>query len=183
MDNKILMAGVVAVVVMAGAGFLLLNQPSGQAPAVQEQAAAAEQQAAEAQEESLAPAPETTASAEEAPAQTAPAQAEEGTGPAAHVVEMSSDGFSPSPLTIKAGDTVEFRQVDGSERWPASAFHPTHTAYPGSDINKCGSGEQIFDACGAVKEGKSWSFTFGEKGAWNYHDHLNSGKFGTIVVE
>ncbi|MDP3735588.1 MAG: hypothetical protein Q8R39_04135 [bacterium] len=67
-------------------------------------------------------------------------------------------------------------------------MHPTHKLYPGSDIKKCGTlqgGEKnaMFDACGAVTPGASWSFTFTELGSWKYHDHLNPLHTGTIVVE
>jgi plastocyanin len=102
-----------------------------------------------------------------------------------HTIEMSSSGFSPSELTVKAGDTVTFLAIDTSNRWPASAFHPKHTVYPGSDIEKCGTDEEdiIFDSCGAVAEGQSWSFKFDEKGTWAYHDHESSKDFGKIIVE
>lgn len=99
------------------------------------------------------------------------------------VVEMSSSGFSPKELTISKGDTVTFLSVDSSGRWPASAFHPTHTAYPGSSILKCGTESDIFDSCGPVAEGEDFTFTFDEAGSWNYHDHKNPSTTGTIVVE
>jgi len=31
--------------------------------------------------------------------------------------------------------------------------------------------------------GESWSFKFDEGGTWKYHDHLNPGATGMIVVE
>ncbi|MBI2632509.1 hypothetical protein HYW75_05885 [Candidatus Pacearchaeota archaeon] len=102
-----------------------------------------------------------------------------------HTIEILSSGFSPSSLEINAGDSVTWVNKDSSEHWPASAMHPTHTVYPGSDIKKCGTAEQskIFDACNGLSEGESWSFTFNEKGSWNYHDHLFSGRFGKIIVK
>ncbi|MBI4154200.1 hypothetical protein HY501_02600 [Candidatus Woesearchaeota archaeon] len=105
--------------------------------------------------------------------------------PGDNTVEMTSTGFSPATLTIDAGDTVTFTNKDTNPHWPASAVHPTHTVYPGSDISKCGTTEQesIFDACRGLEEGESWSFTFNEKGTWRYHDHLNLGLTGSIVVE
>ena len=102
-----------------------------------------------------------------------------------NVIEMSSSGFSPKTLEINAGDIVIFKAVDNSNRWPASAMHPTHTVYPGSGINKCGTAEEekIFDACGSVKQGETFTFTFNEVGNWKYHDHLSSGTTGEIIVE
>ncbi|MBI4021425.1 MAG: hypothetical protein HY369_04215 [Candidatus Aenigmarchaeota archaeon] len=100
-------------------------------------------------------------------------------------VEMSAAGYSPSPLTITAGDTVTFVNIDGSTQWPASAFHPTHTVYPGSDIAKCGTTEEatIFDACKTINLNEEWSFTFTEVGEWNYHNHNNPAQFGKIIVQ
>ena len=101
-----------------------------------------------------------------------------------NIIEMSENGFSPKSLEIKQGDTVKFVNVANSGHWPASAMHPTHTVYPGSDIKKCGTNEEsnIFDACRNIQPGESWSFTFNEKGSWGYHDHSNPRLFGKIIV-
>ena len=103
-----------------------------------------------------------------------------------NVIEITSSGFTPSTLTISKGDTVTWINKDTEEHWPASALHPTHTVYPGSDIKKCGTAEQgnIFDACDpGLAPGESFSFTFNEVGTWSYHDHLIGGLFGKIIVE
>jgi len=99
-------------------------------------------------------------------------------------IEMTSSGFSPSDVTVKAGGTVIFVNNDINGHWPASAIHPTHTVYPGSSKDKCGTAEQVktFDACGEVASGESYSFKFTEVGSWKYHDHLNAGDTGTIMV-
>lgn len=173
MDTKMILIGIVAVVVLAGIGFFAMNQTPSAAPqASQEQAEAAQEDS-----RNIGVGVNEIATAEVTKA--------EGASVTTHTIEMSSEGFSPSELTISAGDTVAFLAVDGSGRWPASAFHPTHTVYPGSDIQKCGSDEEgsIFDSCGAISEGQSWSFKFDEKGTWNYHDHEDSGEFGRIIVE
>src|SRR3990172_6989615 len=69
-------------------------------------------------------------------------------GTNSNVIEITSSGFTPSTLTISKGTTVTFINKDTEEHWPASAIHPTHQAYPGSGIEKCGTSEQnmIFDA-------------------------------------
>ncbi|MEK6837097.1 MAG: cupredoxin domain-containing protein, partial [Nanoarchaeota archaeon] len=110
-----------------------------------------------------------------------PAAAAENT----NTVEITSTGFTPDALTIKAGETVVFVNNDALEHWPASAVHPTHTVYPGSDISKCGSAAAatIFDACKRLDLGDSFNFVFNEKGSWKYHDHLNPSLRGTVVVE
>ncbi len=99
-------------------------------------------------------------------------------------VTFTDAGYAPDTVTVKKGDTVTFENKGTIATWPASATHPTHTVYPGSGIEKCGTGEQagIFDACRGLNALESWSFQFNEVGTWKYHDHLNAGKFGTIIV-
>jgi len=101
------------------------------------------------------------------------------------VVVFAGSGFSPSEVTIKKGGSVTFRNDGSAKVWPASAFHPTHTAYPGSGIGKCGTSEaqNIFDACRGLAQGETFAFTFNEIGSWNYHDHLNPSKTGRVNVE
>lgn len=101
------------------------------------------------------------------------------------VVFYTDEGFASPPLTIKVGEAVEFKNESSREVWPASAKHPTHTVYPGTDIKKCGTAGagQMFDSCGGIAPGASWIFTFNEKGEWGYHDHLDAKKFGKIIVE
>jgi plastocyanin len=69
--------------------------------------------------------------------------------------------------------------------WPASAFHPTHTVYSGTSLSEhCpDTAGTAFDACKGFLPGQSWSFKFTKAGTWKYHDHLNPGATGTIVVE
>ncbi len=102
-----------------------------------------------------------------------------------HTVEITSDGFNPSVLVVSSGTTVTFVNAYSVHSWPASDAHPTHRAYPGSDINKCNSvaRNSIFDACTRLEQGESYSFTFNERGSWKYHDHLNPRNTGTIMVE
>ena len=88
-----------------------------------------------------------------------------------NVVRMTADSFDPATLTIKVGDTVEFKNESGEDKWPASNVHPTHELYPG------------FDAQKTVLDGDSYEFTFDRAGRWGYHDHLNPDIQGTIVVE
>ncbi|MBI5229736.1 MAG: hypothetical protein HY981_00295 [Candidatus Magasanikbacteria bacterium] len=100
-------------------------------------------------------------------------------------ITYDDNGFSPTPLTVKMGTNVTFKNNSSSDFWPASAVHPTHEAYPGSSITKCetSAAKTIFDACAGVAKGTSWTFIFKEKGSWNYHDHLKAGRYGKVVVE
>lgn len=105
--------------------------------------------------------------------------------PQENVVTYTDAGYSPSPIKIKIGETVVFKNNGSQVIWTASAMHPTHTVYPGSDIKKCGTPEanMIFDSCAGISSGESWSFKFDNAGEWKYHNHLNTGHYGAIIVE
>lgn len=97
---------------------------------------------------------------------------------ATNVVGITASGFSPSTITVNAGDTVTFVNRDSAKHWPASAMHPTHSAYP--EPGGCIGSK--FDACHGLSQGESFAFTFTHAGTWKYHDHLNPGTTGTVVV-
>ena len=73
-------------------------------------------------------------------------------------------------LTIKKGDTVEFRNGDARSRWPASGMHPTHLLCPG------------FDALRALANGETYSHAFPEAKECPMHDHLIPSLRGKITV-
>jgi|SRR3989338_4044557 len=102
-----------------------------------------------------------------------------------YTVEITSSGFSPQTLSINKGDTVTWINKQPQKSWPASAVHPSHKVYPGSDIAKCGTAEEknIFDSCGGLAQNEAFSFTFNDIGTWGYHDHLNAKLRGTITVQ
>ena len=95
-----------------------------------------------------------------------------------NIVEITSEGFNPSTLMIKSGETATWVNKESLPSWPASAVHPSHNVYPESD----GCIGSKFDACRGLKQGESYSFTFNQKGTWKYHDHLSPGNTGTIIV-
>ncbi len=98
------------------------------------------------------------------------------------IVRITDQGFEPREVEVKKGTKVTWVNESSSLSWPASAVHPTHRVYPGSDIEKCGTGAEIFDACRGLRKGESWSFVFNEVGEWRYHDHLNPSKTGKVIV-
>lgn len=102
-----------------------------------------------------------------------------------NVIAYSDAGYLPSILTIKAGETVMFKNQSAQNVWTASAMHPTHILYSGTPLSEhCpDSADTSFDACKGIPPGDSWSFTFTKVGAWSYHDHLHPTLFGKIVVE
>lgn len=95
------------------------------------------------------------------------------------IVSYGSEGFSPDTVMIKKGDTVLFKNESADDIWPASDPHPAHTAYPA----KGGCIGSTFDACAKIPPGGSWIFIFDIAGTWKYHDHLNSRRTGTVIVQ
>jgi len=100
-------------------------------------------------------------------------------------VRYTDSGYDPKTVTISAGDTVTFINESSRLMWTASKTHPVHRLYPGSNISKCGTAEEdtIFDACEGTPSGSTWSFVFNEVGDWRYHNHVSTGRTGTISVE
>lgn len=77
-------------------------------------------------------------------------------------VEIFDDKFSPSQITIPAGDKVIFDNKGGTYHWPVSeAFNPGHELAPG----------------------ETWGFVFYEKGTFEYYDSMDKNITGTIKVE
>lgn len=93
------------------------------------------------------------------------------TQPAPKTVTVTyTSSFSPSTVTINAGDTVKFVNDSNRDIQPSSDNHPSHTIYP------------EFEAPD-IPPGSSWSFTFTKLGTWGYHDHNLASKTGTVVVQ
>lgn len=101
------------------------------------------------------------------------------------IITYDGQGFTPGTITVAAGAVVTFVNQSDSPMWPASAVHPTHTAYPGSGIDKCGTDEEdiIFDSCRGLSAGESYSFVFEETGEWGYHNHLSPRDTGKVIVQ
>jgi plastocyanin len=86
------------------------------------------------------------------------------------VVTRTAEGFKPSQILIRQGDSVRFVSDMQQDFWPASSPHPTHTLYQG------------FDPGRPLRAGESWTFTFDRAGSWSYHDHLHPNAVGIILV-
>lgn len=160
--NKVLLA-LVALIIVAGGAYLLLGQETANAP-----------------ENQMNGETEMTGG-----------ENENGSGigvevavgdPEFHaLISYTENGYEPSSVTIKKGQTVRFVNNHSSqETWPASAIHPTHGIYPEKSASDClGSS---FDSCRGLKAGEFWEFTFDEVGAWRFHDHLHASKTGVVNV-
>jgi len=86
------------------------------------------------------------------------------------VIEMTSEGFNPTQVTIDQNSSVIFINKDTKDRWPASNPHPTHELYP------------EFDARKPIQPGESWAFKPTKVGEWKYHDHNFPHMRGVIIV-
>ena len=100
------------------------------------------------------------------------------------VIRMTAGGFEPAAVEIHAGEAVTFVNEDARKHWPASNIHPTHTVYPGTSIDKCGTAEGagMFDACRGLAQGESFTVELSVPGKWKFHDHLHAQYAGTVSV-
>lgn len=88
----------------------------------------------------------------------------------ATVIHMTSKGYEPSKVEIKAREKVVFENTDSVDLWPASNIHPTHQIYAEFDPKK------------PIKPNQVWEFKFNKKGTWRFHDHLYPQIVGSIQV-
>jgi len=85
-------------------------------------------------------------------------------------ITYSDSGFSPSTITVKSGDTITLKNTSSQSMQFDSDPHPIHTNDPELNV-------------GAVGPGQSATVKAVTKGTHGYHNHLNPGQTGTIVVE
>ncbi len=87
-----------------------------------------------------------------------------------NAVTLSQNGYSPASITIKKGERVTWVNKSGAAATVSSDPHPTHTDYPPLNLGK-------FPDEGSV------SLTFDKPGTYGYHNHLNPGQKGTVIVQ
>jgi len=92
------------------------------------------------------------------------------TGPPNNTVWIVNGSFSPSVVTVKAGDKVTWINKDEIKRKVSS------------ENNLVTDGIIKFESEELAKGG-SYSYTFNKEGLWGYYDDLNPIKRGAIVVE
>ncbi|HVW82576.1 MAG TPA: hypothetical protein VHC68_01355 [Candidatus Paceibacterota bacterium] len=106
--------------------------------------------------------------------------------PAAAVVHYTDQGFAPSSVTVEQGEAVEWVNDSSENLWVASDPHPLHDGYDGTTRSEhCAAGYQgpvPFDSCAMIAPGGSWSFAFGQVGAWGYHNHADDDMQGSVTV-
>jgi plastocyanin len=87
-----------------------------------------------------------------------------------NTITLTSSGFSPKSLTIKAGTKVTWINNSGRNATISSNPHPVHTEHP-------------FLNLGPFSDGEKHTLTFDKPGSYGYHDHFNAESQGTIIVQ
>lgn len=85
-------------------------------------------------------------------------------------ITYTNNGFSPATLTVKSGTTITIKNDSSSSLQFDSDPHPEHTDDPELNV-------------GVIAPGKSATVTVTTTGSHGYHNHLNSGDTGTIIVQ
>ncbi len=131
---------------------------------------------------------QNSGSQEPAPEDTSTGEPVTNTMPAMKADVVYSDtGFTPAEVMLPVGGTITWVNESKVDMWVATAMHPTHAVYDGTNLAAhCKDGkptsDKVFDQCVGIKPGQSWSFTFAKEGDWKYHDHITSGRFASIKV-
>jgi plastocyanin len=89
---------------------------------------------------------------------------------AANTITYTGNGFTPSSLTLKAGSQLTVKNNSSSALQFDSDPHPEHTDDPEINI-------------GDISPGASKTITVTKTGTHGYHNHLNAGDTGTLIVQ
>lgn len=92
------------------------------------------------------------------------------TGKEEVTIVLGRDGFEPEETYVTEGTRVIFKTARGVSFWPASDLHPFHSTYPD------------FDPRRPIEKGETWSLVFDKDGRWSYHDHIDPGAVGILIV-
>lgn len=85
-------------------------------------------------------------------------------------VALTSAGFNPNEIKIKAGSTIIWANNSGKEATVNSDPHPTHFLWP-------------FLNLGNFADGQNFSVIFEKPGVYTYHNHFDPNQKGTVTVE
>jgi plastocyanin len=89
---------------------------------------------------------------------------------AAATITYGDNGFSPSTVTVKSGDTILIKNTSSNPLQFDSDPHPAHTDDPELNV-------------GDIAPGSSGTLKATTVGTHGYHNHLNPSDTGTIVVQ
>jgi plastocyanin len=116
---------------------------------------------------------EPAATTQEPTEQASPSASESG-GQSSNIITYTNSGFNPQSLTLKSGDSVTWTNDSKSNVQVGSDNHPTHT------INQELTGNQFIVE---LAPGESKIVQLDKTGEWGYHNHLQPGEDGKIIVE
>ena len=86
------------------------------------------------------------------------------------VITYSDSGFSPASTTIKAGQSIVFKNSSSNDLDLESNPHPVHT--DNTELN-----------IGSIASGASQTVTLDQTGSWGFHNHSNSSHQANVEVE
>lgn len=86
-------------------------------------------------------------------------------------ITRNASVFTPSSVTITAGDQIKWINSSGDDIQPSSDPHPEHTNYTALNMGVIANGAS------------STTAALNNTGTWGYHDHLDTGKTGTIIIQ
>ena len=89
---------------------------------------------------------------------------------ATNFIDIKADGFSPSSISVFAGDAVTFQNSDSKPHEVASDPYPEDDILP--DLHS-----------GTLYKGESYQYTFAKIGAFGYHLEDNPSIKGKVIVE
>lgn len=145
MRNKVII-GVISLLVVISAAYILLN--NGDSATTSESAA------------------KTESSTEESEA----SKAKLSNQPASATIVYDSNGFSPTTITVKSGETVAVKNSSSSEIQLESGPHPEHTDNPELNL-------------GTVKPGETKAIVVTKTGSFSAHNHLEDAYRVAIIVQ
>ena len=91
-------------------------------------------------------------------------------GAVAGKVDITSTGFVPATISIKAGETISWTNQDNAPHEVSADPYPKDNSIPGF-VNKKG-----------LLKGNSLTFTFTKAGTYTYHDELHPYALKGVVV-
>lgn len=86
-------------------------------------------------------------------------------------ITRNASSFTPSSVTITVGDQIKFVNTSGVSIQPSSNPHPDHTNYTALNMSVI------------ANNSSSTTGVLNNVGTWGYHDHLDDGVTGTIVIQ
>ena len=88
---------------------------------------------------------------------------------ATNFIDINADGFSPSTISVFAGETVTFQNSDSKSHEVASDPYPKDDILP--DFHS-----------GTLYKNETYQYTFGQVGTFGYHLEDNPSIKGEVIV-